>query len=155
MKGRDINMSDLISGIGSSAYSNAAGSSTAVNSLENKLNSSDLSNATDEELMSVCQDFEAYFVEQMFKALEKMVPKDEEESSSSMTTLTDYFKGELTSQYASDAAKSNGGQGFGIAQTLYEQMKRTYGSSEIPTADENSAVEDNTKVDDISPASAI
>ncbi len=31
-------------------------------------------NATDEELMGACKQFEAYFLEQMFKAMQKTVP---------------------------------------------------------------------------------
>ena len=64
---------------------------------------------------------------------EKMVPKDEDEDeSSSMSSMTDYYKEEMMSKYAEYASESNGGKGLGIAQTLYEQMKRTYGASELP-----------------------
>lgn len=121
-------MSDLITNGLASYYMDSAGKTTSsVSDLEKTLGSGDLSNATDEELMDVCKDFEAYFVEQMFKSMEKMVPKDEdEEESSSMSSMTDYFKDEMMSKYAEIAADSNGGNGFGIAQTLYEQMKRNY-----------------------------
>ena len=37
--------------------------------------SKDYSDATDEELMDVCKEFEAYFLEQMFKAMRNTVPK--------------------------------------------------------------------------------
>ncbi len=121
-------MSDLITNGLSSYYMDAAGkAASSTSDLEKTLGSGDLSNATDEELMDVCKDFEAYFIEQMFKSMEKMVPKDEdEEESSSMSSMTDYFKDEMMSKYAEIAADSNGGNGFGIAQTLYEQMKRNY-----------------------------
>lgn len=126
-------MSDLITnGLNNySTYTNSASSST--NSLEKTLGSGDFSNATDEELMEVCKDFESYFVEQVFKSMEKMSKIDaDEEESSSMSSMVDYFKDEMYTQYASAASESNGGDGLGIAQTLYEQMKRNYGSSNIP-----------------------
>lgn len=121
-------MSDLITNGLASYYMDSAGkAASSTSDLEKTLGSGDLSNATDEELMDVCKDFEAYFIEQMFKSMEKMVPKDEdEEESSSMSSMTDYFKDGMMSKYAEIAADSNGGNGFGIAQTLYEQMKRNY-----------------------------
>ena len=66
--------------------------------LSDKLTSTDFSQASDDELMSVCKDFESYFVEQMLK------------------------------NYAEVFTESNNGKGLGIAQTLYEQMKRNYSS---------------------------
>ena len=107
--------------------------SSSTSELEKTLGSGDLSNASDDELMQVCKDFESYFIEQMFKSMEKMIPKDEDEDeSSSMSSMTDYYKEEMMSKYAEYASESDGGKGLGIAQTLYEQMKRTYGSSELP-----------------------
>ena len=124
-------MSDLVSSIDSLKTSSTYNTSASTKSLENSLSSSDLSTASDEKLLSVCKDFESYFVEQVFKGMQKMVPKDEDDStSSSSSSLTDYYKDELTSKYASSATESNGGQGFGIAKILYEQMKRNYGTTE-------------------------
>ena len=127
-------MSDLItSGIGSYYMDSVSDTSSSTSELEKTLGSGDLSNASDDELMQVCKDFESYFIEQMFKSMEKMIPKDEDEDeSSSMSSMTDYYKEEIMSKYAEYASESDGGKGLGIAQTLYEQMKRTYGSSELP-----------------------
>ena len=127
-------MSDLItSGIGSYYMDSVSDTSSSTSELEKTLGSGDLSNASDDELMQVCKDFESYFIEQMFKYMEKMIPKDEDEDeSSSMSSMTDYYKEEMMSKYAEYASESDGGKGLGIAQTLYEQMKRTYGSSELP-----------------------
>lgn len=127
-------MSDLItSGIGSYYMDSVSDTSSSTSELEKTLGSGDLSNASDDELMHVCKDFESYFIEQMFKSMEKMIPKDEDEDeSSSMSSMTDYYKEEMMSKYAEYASESDGGKGLGIAQTLYEQMKRTYGSSELP-----------------------
>lgn len=127
-------MSDLItSGIGSYYMDSVSDTSSSTSELEKTLGSGDLSNASDDELMQVCKDFESYFIVQMFKSMEKMIPKDEDEDeSSSMSSMTDYYKEEMMSKYAEYASESDGGKGLGIAQTLYEQMKRTYGSSELP-----------------------
>lgn len=109
------------------AYSNLAvnDKSDSAKELESKLNG-DLSKATDEELMDVCKQFEAYFTEQMFKAMHKMVPESEESDKASVQ-LMDYARESLTRQYA-DSSAENGG--LGLAQTLYEQMKRNYNISE-------------------------
>lgn len=125
-------MSDLITNsLNTLAAGNTYNTSSATNGLESTLSSTDLKTASDEKLLAVCKDFESYFVEQVFKAMEKMVPKDKDDSeSSSNSGLTDYFKDELVSKYASSASDSNGGKGFGIAQMLYEQMKRNYSSSD-------------------------
>lgn len=79
--------------------------------------------ATDEELMDACKEFEAYFLEQMFKSMQKMIPTSESESSSNKM-LTDYYKEQLTAEYATTA--TDNGDGVGIAKMLFEQMKRNY-----------------------------
>ena len=89
--------------------------------LENKLNT-DMTQATDDELMDACKQFEAYFVEQMFKSMMKTVPKNEEMSAST-STLTDFYKDEMLKELAADSTETNS---LGLAQTLYEQMKRNY-----------------------------
>ena len=85
----------------------------------------DFSSASKEELYEVCKDFESYFTEQVFKSMQKMIPEREEDSSS--TSYINMFKDTLTQEYAELATESNGGEGLGIAQMLYEQMKRNYG----------------------------
>ena len=140
-------MSDSLNGITGldNIYNNYTTKKT--DSLENKLNSSDLSSATDDELMSVCKDFESYFVEQMLKSMEKMskIDSDDDDNSSlfssmagitgtsdsGMSTLSSYFGGEMLSQLADSITESNGGKGLGLAQTLYEQMKRNYSVKEV------------------------
>ncbi len=102
-------------------YDSASTASTTK--LEDKL-SNDYSSKTNEELMDACKEFEAYLYEQMFKAMRKMVPENEEEGSSSM--LKEYFEDELYSEYAATMADQNAEAGVGIAQTMYEQMKRNY-----------------------------
>ncbi len=89
--------------------------------LENKLNT-DMTKATDDELMDACKQFEAYFVEQMFKSMMKTVPKNEEMSAST-STLMDFYSDEMMRELAADTTETNS---MGLAQTLYEQMKRNY-----------------------------
>ena len=84
--------------------------------------SKDYSKATDEELLDVCKQFEAYFMEQVFKQMEKTIIKDES-SSATTSTLVDYFKDSALQELTNTAADT---QGLGIAQMLYEQMKRNY-----------------------------
>ena len=84
--------------------------------------SKDYSKATDEELLDVCKQFEAYFMEQVFKQMEKTIIKDES-SSGQTTALVDYFKDSALQELTNTAADK---QGLGIAQMLYEQMKRNY-----------------------------
>lgn len=118
----------LTGGISSSLnniYGTSTGSQTKAEQLSDKLKNSDYSKATDEELMNVCKEFESYLVEQMFKAMEKMVPEREDNPSS--VSALDYFGDMLTRQYASNATEQGS---LGIAETLYEQMKRNYNISE-------------------------
>lgn len=81
-------------------------------------------NTTDEELMAACKEFEAYFVEQLYKGMEKTIMKadDSEESSSQ---YTEYFGDMLVQEYAEAATEQ--GDGIGLAKQLYEQMRRNYG----------------------------
>ena len=85
--------------------------------------SKDYSQATDEELLDVCKQFESYFMEQVFKQMEKTIIKDESSVGSS-TALVDYFKDSALQELTKTSTET---QGLGIAQMLYEQMKRNYG----------------------------
>ena len=142
-------MSDSITGLSSTNYSDVYDSKAG--SLTNKLTDIDYSKASDDELMSVCKDFESYFVEQVLKSMEKMAKIDSEDEDSnlftsmagiggtedtSLNTLGSYFGDERVSSYAKLMTDSNHGKGLGIAQTLYEQMKRNYSTESIPKADE-------------------
>ncbi len=83
---------------------------------------SDYSNASDEELMSACKQFESYFIEQMFKEMQKSVPKSDN-TDQATDNLVSYFKDNLTQKYAEAAAEQ---QDTGLAKMLYDQMKRNY-----------------------------
>ena len=128
-----------------SIYANSTYTNQTTNSISNKLNSTDFSKATDDELMEVCKDFESYFVEQMLKSMAKMSSVDgsnsdniyaslfgvTEDSDTRMNTLSSYFGDELMSSMADKVVENQSGKGLGIAQTLYEQMKRNYSVKEV------------------------
>lgn len=103
----------------SNLYSDKTSSANSLNSTLSK----DYSTAGDDELLEVCKEFEAYFTEQVFKALKSMVPENEEELSSTTKNTLDSFEGLLTQEYAKSSSE---GEGLGIAQMLYDQMKRNY-----------------------------
>ena len=110
----------------SSAYTDYVQSqNTAESKLRQEITDKDYSKATDDELLSACKQFEAYFLEQVFKGMQKTVDCIKtEESSGSGNSLVDYFKYSAMQELASTSTET---QGLGLAQMLYEQMKRNYG----------------------------
>lgn len=104
---------------GLSTYSNITNNvqnTYKTEQLEKALTVTNSEETTDEELMDVCKNFEAYFVEQVFKEMKKTVNSEEEENE-----YSSYFGEMLTQTYAENATE---GQGLGIAQLLYDSMKR-------------------------------
>ena len=99
--------------------------SAAQAKLKNKIDSTDYSRATDDELLDACKQFEAYFLEQVFKEMEKTVDcvKSEEDTDPN-SNLVDFFQDSAIQELASTSTQT---QGLGLAQMLYEQMKRNYG----------------------------
>ena len=88
-------------------------------SVENTLKQN-FEGAEDEKLWGACKEFEKYFLEQMYKAMEKTVEKSDlmEESQTE-----EYFHDMLTQEYAKLASDRDE---VGLAKVLYEQMHRTY-----------------------------
>ena len=119
-----IDYSDVASMYGST-YANAA--NQTANKLQNTLDGVK-GTASKDELMDACRQFEAYFVEQMFKSMMKTVPS-EGNTSNYTSTMMDYYKDHMVQSMAEESTAQGG---FGLAQMLYEQMKRNYGVSEIP-----------------------
>lgn len=97
---------------------------TTGSKLKETVNNADYSDASDEELLDVCKQFESYFLEQVFKEMQKTVDcfKDEKGSNPN-NNLVDFFKDSAIQSLASTSTES---QGLGLAQTMYEQMKRNY-----------------------------
>lgn len=99
---------------------------TAGSSNADKLQKSmktDYSEATDEELMEVCKEFEAYFLEQVLKEVKKTVP-DTSGATGANKSLIDYYTDSMIQELAKQSTENNS---LGLAQTLYEQMKRNIG----------------------------
>ncbi len=110
----------------------AVAANQSAQKLQDKINGKDYSNATDQELLDACKEFEAYFVEQMYKSMLKTIPKNEA-SSASNETMMDYYKDQMVQGIAKETTEQSG---LGLAQMLYEQMRRNYG---LDTPSVNSA----------------
>lgn len=100
---------------------NTAGGSK-TDKMEQSLNKK-YESASDEELMDVCKQFESYFLEQVFKEMVKTIPESEE-SSGSNGALIDYYKDNMIQELAAQSTQQNS---LGLAQSLYEQLKRNIG----------------------------
>lgn len=98
--------------------------SIKASALEKKLNSNSMENATDEELLDACKEFEAYLIEQVLKEVKESIPKSEEEDNK----YTEYFGDMMLQEYASLLTERGD---IGIAQTLYESMKNNMNAVNI------------------------
>lgn len=119
-----------MSGIGNYILSS---NNNATNALENKLNSVSVKDAeqtqeaAEAELLEACKQFEAYLWEQVLKGMEKtakMFSDDDDEegyAGNMVGVFQDTFVQEMASQVTSESQGANS-----LAQTLFEQMKRTY-----------------------------
>ena len=99
-------------------------SKNKADTLQNKLTNSDAS-ADEKELKEACKEFESYFVEQMLNSMiktAKVFSDDKEDGYASK--MVDYFKDFAVQELCSQVTD---GDGLGLANTLYEQMKRNYG----------------------------
>ncbi len=111
--GISIDNSSLFSG----AYSvGDKTNSTKNDALEKSLSNLDIKGSSDEEIMEACKSFETYFVEQVFKEMKKTVHSSDDEGE-----YMKYFGDMLNEEYAKNITESGG---MGLAQTLYESMKR-------------------------------
>lgn len=149
-------MSDIISnnlnGL-NSLYTDSTTYSSKTSSLENTLNNSDLSTADSDKLMSVCKDFEEYFVEQMVKSMVKMASVDgssdaddysslfglsSDSDDSYLSSMSSYYGSQMVTKLTESLCDDTNGNGIGLAKTLYEQMKRNYNIQD--TDDKSSSV---------------
>lgn len=98
--------------------------------LQKKLQSTS-NTSTDDELMEACKSFEAYFLEQMFKEMQKSVDALKPETEDNATsTLVDFFKDQTLQEICSTSVDT---QSNGFAQMLYENLKRNYDIPEAPS----------------------
>ena len=95
--------------------------SSTTKSSERSSKLSNLEHASEAELMEACKSFEAYLIETVLqKTKEAIVPKDEDEDNEYLKMFGD----KLYEGYAQTIAESGR---LGIAQKLFEAMKRDYG----------------------------
>lgn len=119
-----LSVDNLYSSLMNSGTGTSAATSSALLSSTDKasgLSASGLQQSiqgaqTDEEMMDACKEFESYFLEQIYKGMQATVEKEDEEDD-----YTSMFGDMLTKEYASATVKN---QGTGLAQMLYESMKR-------------------------------
>lgn len=104
-------------------YTDFITQSAAASENINKLQNTDYDNASDEELMGACKQFEEYFVEMVLKEVFKTVDifGQGESSSSAMSTSKDLMKDSVVQQFATKISEDGN---LGLAQQLYESMKR-------------------------------
>ena len=126
-----------ISGInatGITEYAMRESKNASTEALKNKLEQTN-EKSSDDELWAACKGFESYFLEQIFKEMQKSVDSlKPEKSDNSTSTLVDFFKDQtLQDVCATSVAK----QSNGFAQMLYENLKRNYDIPEAP-AENNS-----------------
>lgn len=108
-------------GNGMSAYGLANSNITDESTIKAESLKDDLNNlakdSSDEELMEVCESFEAYMVQKLFEQMRSTVKSSEEEDNEYMSMFGDT----LYEQYANEVASS---RSLGISQMLFESIKR-------------------------------
>lgn len=129
-----------ITGLNATAITEYAASESknaATEALKKKLENVN-DKTSDDELWAACKSFEAYFLEQIFKEMQKSVDALKPESEDKSTeTLVDFFKDQTLQEVSATAVDR---QSNGFAQMLYENLKRNY---DIPQAPESIEPKDN------------
>jgi len=108
-----------VNGVNGNDYA-AITNQSQTKDLENNLSYLNVETATDIEMMNACKEFEAYMIEQMYKSMEKTVIKADEKENE----YEQYFGDMRVQEYAKMVSDQGG---FGLAQQLYEAMKRNQG----------------------------
>lgn len=129
---------DISNSVYGNYYMQNAQNTARTSGLEQKLTGGSMAEATDEELMDACKEFEAYLVEQVLKQVKESIPKTEEEENQ----YTEYFGDMMLQEYAS-AITDQGS--LGIAQKLYEGMKNNMKAISISEAEAGDATSLNAK----------
>ncbi len=113
-------------------YQSYLSNSSSATAKMDQIKNTDYKNATDEELMDACKQFEEYFVEMALKGVFKTVDLFGmgESTSNAMSTSKDFMKDSIVQKFAEKITEESG---LGLAQQLYESMKRnTIDVSELP-----------------------
>jgi Rod binding domain-containing protein len=128
-----------IGGINASAYSEYAmqeSKNASAEAIKSKIQKTS-AKSSDDELWEACKSFEAYFLEQVFKEMQKSVDALKPETTDQSTaTLVDYFKDQTLQEICATSADT---QSNGFAQMLYENLKRTYNIPEAPLESSDAA----------------
>lgn len=118
-------------------------------SLQNKVSGLNNEDATDEEMMEVCKEFESYLVEKVFEQMRDALTDNEEEEGDYLS----YFGDMMYQEYAKQIAENGE---LGLAQQLYDSMKRNTvtpiqeslkATDEAAASVHNALVEDKDKTD--------
>ena len=131
---RDTTMSISINPTGYDSFitnlttENAKSKADAGAALQSKLSSSRLQDASDEELMDVCKSFESYLLEKVLEKTKKTLTDSEEEDSPYMNMFGD----RLYQEYANQITEHSE---LGLAQQLFNAMKRDFGATRNDNTD--------------------
>ncbi|MBQ6025883.1 MAG: hypothetical protein IJL20_09785 [Lachnospiraceae bacterium] len=96
--------------------------------LQSKLSSSKLQDASDEELMDVCKSFESYLLEKVLEKTKKTLTDSEEDNSPYMNMFGDRLYHEYANQITEHSE-------LGLAQQLFNAMKRDFGATRNDNTD--------------------
>lgn len=102
---------------------NAKNKAGEAANLQSKLSNSKLEEASDEELMEVCKSFETYLLEKVLEKTKKTLTDSEEDESPYMNM----FGEKLYEEYAGQISEHGN---LGLAQQLFEAMKRDFGAQQ-------------------------
>lgn len=141
-------MADLVSNIYGNYYTQNDAGSVRSSALEGKLNNG-MEEATDEEMLNACKEFEAYLMEQVLKEVKKTIPKSDEDEKDN--EYVEYFGDMLVQEYASILTEH---ADLGIVQTLYEAMKNNMTTVNFKELETKTEVEQESQ-EEIAPAENI
>ncbi len=124
-----------ITGLGATAlteYAMQESKNASTAALQNKIQNTS-SQSSDDELWAACKSFESYFLEQIFKEMQKSVDAMKpDEGDKSTSTLVDYFKDQTLQDVCATSVEM---QSNGFAAMLYENLKRTYNIPDTAVAE--------------------
>lgn len=92
-------------------------SQAQTSSLTSQISKTSSTEATDEEMLSACKEFEAYMIEQMYKQAQAIIKSDDEDEDG----YAEYAHDLQAQQYAKLVSDQGS---LGLAQQLYESMKK-------------------------------
>lgn len=117
-----------ISGIGSTYMGQASDALESAKTSE--MTEKKYGGSTETEMLDACKKFEAYFIEQVLKEVKKTIPEPQY-SDAPTSNLVDFFKDNMVQEIST---KLQDGSGLGLAQQMFEQMKRNY-SNTVPVSE--------------------